>query len=101
MSLPDPRDLASFANANGDEVVWASTESHVGKLLLLRRGESTGRHYHRDSDETLYLLSGQALLTIRTQSGPQVKVMSQWGTYDIPAGTVHSVVGIEDAESVE
>jgi oxalate decarboxylase/phosphoglucose isomerase-like protein (cupin superfamily) len=101
MSIPDPSELTSFETPNTDEVVWAQTDTLVGKLLLLRRGESTGRHYHRNSDETLYLLSGQALLTIRAKNGPEVTVMSRWGTYAIPAGTIHSIVGLDEAEIVE
>ncbi len=101
MSVSEPSDPASFEHPDTDGVVWASTDSHVGRLLLLRRGESTGRHYHPNSDETLYLVSGKALLTIRAKEGPQVTVMSQWGTYEIPAGTVHSIVGLEEAEIVE
>ena len=42
----------------GYEVVWAETDSYVGKLLHINAGNRLSLQYHRTKEETVYVLSG-------------------------------------------
>ena len=46
----------------GHEVWWAHTASYAGKLLIVNAGHALSLQYHREKDETSYLLSGKLRL---------------------------------------
>jgi mannose-6-phosphate isomerase-like protein (cupin superfamily) len=68
----------------GYELIWAHTDRYVGKILHVDAGHSLSLQYHRQKDETLYLLQGtldlevgdddQTLQTIPLQPGESVHV---------------------------
>ena len=43
----------------GSELIWASTPDYCGKFLNFNTGAKFSMHFHRDKDETWYILSGQ------------------------------------------
>ena len=43
----------------GHETIWARTDRYVGKILHIKAGHALSVQYHRQKDETVYLLSGQ------------------------------------------
>ena len=47
----------------GYEIWYAWTERYVGKILHVRRGQRLSLQYHREKDESSYLLRGRLLLT--------------------------------------
>ena len=47
----------------GHELIWASTERYVGKILFVRAGEALSLQYHRVKDETIMVLSGRMMFT--------------------------------------
>ena len=42
----------------GHEIIWASNDLYVGKILHIKAGHSLSVQYHTVKDETVYLLSG-------------------------------------------
>ena len=48
----------------GHEEIFASTETYCGKLLCFDEGKKFSMHFHRDKDETWYVLAGEFELTI-------------------------------------
>ena len=42
----------------GYELIWAHTESYVGKLLHINAGHRLSKQYHEEKEETLYVLKG-------------------------------------------
>ena len=42
----------------GHETIWAKTDRYVGKILHIKAGHALSVQYHRQKDETVYLLSG-------------------------------------------
>jgi len=42
----------------GHEEIFASTETYCGKLLCFEPGKKFSMHFHRDKDETWYVLEG-------------------------------------------
>lgn len=47
----------------GHEEIFASTETYCGKLLCFEPGKKFSMHFHRDKDETWYVLDGVFKLT--------------------------------------
>jgi len=42
----------------GHEIIWAHTDTYVGKLLHITNGCRLSRQYHRQKEETVYVLKG-------------------------------------------
>jgi mannose-6-phosphate isomerase len=85
----------------GHELIFAKTKSYVGKILHIDEGQTLSLQYHREKEETLYLLSGVVLLTLRLNGEEEVKVMKPGEAYHIPPGLVHRMEAVEDSEIAE
>ncbi len=86
----------------GYEVIWASTERYVGKIIHVRAGEALSLQYHRQKDETLYLLRG----SLRFWGGPsqdhlEELVMEEGDSVRIRPGTVHRMEAVTDVDVLE
>jgi mannose-6-phosphate isomerase-like protein (cupin superfamily) len=51
----------------GHEVIWARTDSYVGKILHIEAGHVLSLQYHKLKDESIYVLRGEIVL--RFQQG--------------------------------
>lgn len=86
----------------GHELWWAKTDHYAGKILVVNAGEALSLQYHREKDETSYLLSGK----LRLIQGPDAETLSE---LDIEAGhswrnepgIVHSIEALEDSVVLE
>ena len=85
----------------GWDLVWAETDAYVGKLLFVRAGESLSLQYHEQKEETLYLLSGRVLLTLRDGRELHVKTMEPNQAYHIPPRLIHRLEAVEDSDVLE
>ena len=86
----------------GHELIWADTELYVGKILHVKAGEALSLQFHRQKDETIYVLSGR----IRMESGPSAESLEtiELETGDsgrLPPGTVHRIEAIEESDMLE
>jgi mannose-6-phosphate isomerase len=50
----------------GHETIWAKTDRYVGKVLHIKAGHALSVQYHRQKDETVFLLSGQLKYWVQT-----------------------------------
>ena len=48
----------------GWELIWAHTDTYVGKVLFVRAGQSLSLQYHEQKDESWYVQSGLARLEL-------------------------------------
>ncbi len=86
----------------GYEIHFALTESYCGKVLFLRAGESLSLQYHELKDETIYLQSGLAELTLGAPEGElAVETITSGRSFRLPPGTVHRLLAIEDSTFLE
>jgi mannose-6-phosphate isomerase-like protein (cupin superfamily) len=46
----------------GSELIWATNDKYCGKLLKFNTGAKFSMHFHREKDETWYVLSGKFLV---------------------------------------
>lgn len=86
----------------GFEVWWANTPLYAGKLLHVREGQRLSLQYHREKDESCYLLSGHIRLVI----GPSVDDLETIelvpeACWRVTPGTVHTIEAIETSVIIE
>ena len=43
----------------GSELIWATTDKYCGKLMNFKEGAKFSMHFHREKEESWYVLSGK------------------------------------------
>ncbi len=82
----------------GYELIFAAVDGkYVGKVIHVNTGGSLSLQYHREKEETISVLSGEALI----QHGPAADRLAdeRFGpgdTIHLPAGVLHRVTAISD-----
>lgn len=77
----------------GHEVLFALVDGcYAGKLITVHAGRCLSCQFHREKDETLYVVSGQGVV----EHGPDAErleavVVRAGDTVHVPAGVVHRV----------
>jgi mannose-6-phosphate isomerase-like protein (cupin superfamily) len=86
----------------GHEVIWADTELYVGKILHVNAGEALSLQYHREKDETLYVLSGYVRMEVGPSSEELEAVELRAGdAMRLRPGTVHRMEALEESDVLE
>jgi mannose-6-phosphate isomerase len=87
----------------GYELIWAQTETYVGKVLFVRAGESLSLQFHREKDESWLVQSGRAKLELGAAGETVLKeeVIGAGAAFHYAPGTVHRVSAIEDTTILE
>jgi mannose-6-phosphate isomerase len=87
----------------GHELIWAKAEEYAGKLLFVRAGQALSLQFHREKDESWYVLEGKAELELG-EAGQAVltrEVVGSGTAFRFRPGTVHRVTAIEDTTILE
>ena len=87
----------------GHELIWARAEGYAGKLLFVRAGKALSLQFHREKDESWYVLSGRAELQLG-EAGQAVlvtEVVGSGAAFRFRPGTVHRVRAVEDTTILE
>jgi mannose-6-phosphate isomerase len=87
----------------GHELIWALTEKYCGKVLFVRAGESLSLQFHREKDESWYVLDGRAALELGApgQTILDSEIVPPGSAFRFVPGTVHRVTAIEDTHIIE
>ncbi|GIW44145.1 MAG: hypothetical protein KatS3mg077_1427 [Candidatus Binatia bacterium] len=87
----------------GWEFVWAECERYVGKILHIEAGEALSYQFHREKDETIYLLSGILDLEWAESEHSERKRMrlAPGQSVRIRPGMCHRLVAVETCEVLE
>jgi mannose-6-phosphate isomerase-like protein (cupin superfamily) len=86
----------------GWELIWAETESYVGKLLFVKAGQSLSLQYHEQKDEAWLVREGRAKLELGAVGGPlETQEITPGDAFHYRPGTVHRVTAIEDTLIIE
>jgi oxalate decarboxylase/phosphoglucose isomerase-like protein (cupin superfamily) len=91
----------------GHETIWAKTDRYVGKFLHIKAGHALSVQYHRQKDETVYLLSGVLKYWVQTEAGGERAIGTAshdsraWsqrtaGTGETPAAARHAIPDLTD-----
>jgi mannose-6-phosphate isomerase len=82
----------------GHEMIFAAVEGkYAGKIIYVTAGRSLSLQYHREKEETISVLSGQALIQHGPVDGELTEQLFGPGdTIHLPAGVVHRVTAVAD-----
>jgi mannose-6-phosphate isomerase-like protein (cupin superfamily) len=84
--------VRKIAKPWGHELILAHTERYAGKILHVEPGEALSLQYHRDKDETLYLLAGACELQVEENGALTARQMGEGDAYHLPPGTRHRLI---------
>jgi mannose-6-phosphate isomerase len=86
----------------GYELIYASNERYLGKVLFIRGGEQLSLQFHRRKDETIYVHSGRIELEVGEPGRtPDVEVVGPGRAFRITPGVVHRWRALEDTFVIE
>jgi mannose-6-phosphate isomerase-like protein (cupin superfamily) len=88
----------------GREIWIANNELYCGKILEIKQGKRCSLHYHRIKNESFYLRSGRLLVRVKESVSAMIVEefeMVPGDCMDVPAGLVHQMEALEDAELFE
>ncbi len=99
---PEPHRPIRVEKPWGYELIWAHTPLYVGKLLVVRAGESLSLQFHEEKDETLHLLSG----SLRFEAGPGLEALvevtlEEGMSVRIEPGMLHRMEALTDCRILE
>ena len=86
----------------GHELIWASTDRYVGKILHVKAGHALSLQYHEQKDETIHLLRGR----MRFWAGPSTEALREvplveGESFRVLPGTVHRMEAVTDVDILE
>jgi mannose-6-phosphate isomerase len=87
----------------GHELIWAEAEQYVGKVLFVAAGQSLSLQFHREKDESWYVLEGRAKLELAAvgEKAPSSEIVTPGAAFRITPGTVHRVSALDDTTILE
>lgn len=87
----------------GHELIFATVEGrYIGKIIHVNAGHSLSLQYHREKDETISVLSGEALIEHGPSAGELAELRFGAGdTIHVPAGVLHRITALADLEFAE
>ena len=82
----------------GTEHTFAAVDGHyVGKIVHVSAGQALSLHYHEEKDETVLVLSGDAVISYGPLDGHVTeRVFAPGDTVHFPARVVHRISAITD-----
>ena len=87
----------------GHELIWAKTDQYAGKLLFVRAGQALSLQFHREKDESWYVLEGRAEVELGDvgQAVLKAEIVGPGAAFRFRPGTVHRVRAVEDTTILE
>jgi mannose-6-phosphate isomerase len=87
----------------GYELIWARTDTYVGKVLFVKAGHALSLQFHREKDEAWLIQSGRAKLELGEAGQAMLKdeVVGPGAAFHYAPGTVHRVTALEDTTILE
>ena len=74
----------------GREVIYASTELYIGKIIELNAGARLSLQYHEAKDETIYVLDGRLRLVIGDSADAlETRDLDEGASVRVRTGQVH------------
>jgi len=87
----------------GNEMIFAAVDGkYAGKIIHVAAGQSLSLQYHREKEETISVLSGEALI----EYGPSASALtsepfSPGDTIHLPPGELHRITAVTDLTFAE
>lgn len=81
-------DSKTISKPWGHEVIWAHTDTYVGKYLYICANSRLSKQFHVEKEETISVLSGVLRLEVGNED-VQVSYLMPGDSYHIKPKTVH------------
>lgn len=87
----------------GSELIWATNDKYCGKMMNFNQGAKFSMHFHREKDETWYVLSGRfKVIVINTANAEQREYELGVGdTWHNPPLLPHQIICLEAGTVIE
>ena len=87
----------------GSELIWATNDKYCGKFLQFHFGGKFSMHFHKEKDETWYVLSGKfEVHWIDTEDATlHVEELNEGDTWHNPPLVPHQIFCLEEGTLVE
>ena len=85
----------------GYEIIWAHTDSYVGKILHINAGHALSVQYHETKDETVYLLAGELIYRVWEDDRPRDVGLRVGQSFRITPHTIHQMEAVTDCDVLE
>jgi len=78
----------------GYEIIWAHTDSYVGKKIIIYKGQRSSLQYHKNKEESIHIISGNLILELDGNNPDITSIveLAPGDSYHIPAMTVHRMI---------
>jgi mannose-6-phosphate isomerase len=81
----------------GHELWFAQTDRYVGKILVIKEGQRLSLQYHKEKDETLYILDGMVRVTVNGKC----TILIAGRAIHIPVLAEHRIEAITETSMIE
>jgi mannose-6-phosphate isomerase len=87
----------------GHELIFAAVEGkYVGKIIHVEAGHSLSLQYHREKEETISMLTGEAVVLHGPDAGQLAEQRFGPGdTIHLPPGVLHRITAVTDVTFAE
>jgi len=87
----------------GHELIFAALEGrYIGKVIHVNAGESLSLQYHQEKEETISVISGEALIEYGTSADHLTDQHFTAGdTIHLPPGVLHRITAVSDLDFAE
>jgi quercetin dioxygenase-like cupin family protein len=85
----------------GHELIFAKTDSYIGKVLFIRKGHKLSLQYHEEKEETIFLQEGDMMFTVEEDGALVQKRLSAGDQYHIVPNVKHRMEAMEDCTIFE
>ena len=87
----------------GHELIFAANEGrYIGKIIHVNTGQSLSLQYHREKEETISVISGEALIQYGSLADQLTdRNFGPGETIHLPPGVLHRITAISDLDFAE
>ena len=87
----------------GHELIWATNDKYCGKLLKFNKDAKFSMHFHREKDETWYVLNGKFIVRWidTTDASQHEHIIKEGDTWYNPPLFPHQVICLEEGTLIE
>ena len=73
----------------GHETIWSHCDKFIGKILTINSGHKLSRQYHKEKEETVFVLTGTLLLEVGMGEKLESLELRKGQSFHVTPGTIH------------
>jgi mannose-6-phosphate isomerase-like protein (cupin superfamily) len=85
----------------GYEVIWAKTDRYVGKILHIEPGHLLSLQYHKQKDESIYVLRGEIILRLQRDDTLIERPLREGESFHIQPKLIHQFEAVVVTDLLE